>query len=99
MRQFRSKGASRVRLRQLPSTVRKQRNDGSAHTCLKLQSNVMDQWDFKKWRKKLGIDQVVAGGSCKRELLLPRRVPENHLNQMMVFRHAHHPMAKARDNL
>ena len=21
----------------------------------------MDQWDFKKWRKKLGIKQVVAG--------------------------------------
>jgi hypothetical protein len=21
----------------------------------------MDQWDFKKWRKKLGINQVVAG--------------------------------------
>jgi hypothetical protein len=21
----------------------------------------MDQWDFKKWRKKLGINQVAAG--------------------------------------
>ena len=21
----------------------------------------MDQWDFKKWQKKLGINQVVAG--------------------------------------
>ena len=20
-----------------------------------------DQWDFKKWRKKLGINQIVAG--------------------------------------
>lgn len=25
------------------------------------QDDVMDQWDFKKWRKKLGINQVVAG--------------------------------------
>jgi len=24
-------------------------------------SNIMDQWDLKKWRKKLGINQVEAG--------------------------------------
>jgi DNA-binding XRE family transcriptional regulator len=23
--------------------------------------DVMDQWDFKKWRKKLGLNQVAAG--------------------------------------
>ena len=23
--------------------------------------HVMDQWDFKKWRKKLGLNQVMAG--------------------------------------
>src|SRR5882757_3265574 len=48
--------APRFRLRQMPSTARKQRNDGP-----QLQDNAMDQWDFKKWRKKLGINQVVAG--------------------------------------
>ena len=37
----------------MSSTVRKQRNDGCART--------LDQWDFKKWRKKLAINQVAAG--------------------------------------
>src|SRR6267378_1892351 len=60
MRPFRLKRPPRFRPRQLPSTVRKRRNDGSAHVP-KLQDNAMDQWDFKKWRKKLAINQVVAG--------------------------------------
>jgi hypothetical protein len=62
----------------MPSTVRKPRNDGSAHTFLKLQINVMDQWDFKKWRKKLGINQVVAGESCSGYLLFARGDREIH---------------------
>ena len=27
----------------------------------RLRGDVMDQWDFKKWRKKLGVNQVAAG--------------------------------------
>src|SRR5258708_23269547 len=27
----------------------------------RLPGDVMDQWDFKKWRKKLGVNQVAAG--------------------------------------
>src|SRR6266700_357084 len=52
---------SRLRPRQMPSTVRKQRNDGSARTFLSSRVDVMDQWDLKKWRKKLGINQAAAG--------------------------------------
>ncbi len=26
----------------------------------------MDQWDFKKWRKKLGVNQVAAGDGLSR---------------------------------
>jgi DNA-binding XRE family transcriptional regulator len=35
--------------------------NGSARTFLSSRVDVMDQWDFKKWRKKLGINQIAAG--------------------------------------